>query len=271
MINWKIVAIFPVFAIIISILSGAIGGASFLDIVVRAVLWAIVFGGIGIGVNFLIERFFPELKGFMDEDSEKIVAKNSQEGGFEAFIPEDNPHELDEVKSSYSGVESEGLSKSRVSARTSDENDEGDIGELSDADGSESELGGGFMSTDETVGSTEESTGLDSDFSPGFGLDSEAGDISNNYHESGASMGNSGEKEAADEESSLVFDDDSIDKLPDSSSIEDSISGPIDDSSSNSTGSFSKPYKNTSVGEFEQDPHKTAKAIHTMMQRDKEG
>jgi hypothetical protein len=268
MINWKIVAIFPFFATVISILSGAIGGASFLDIILRALLWAVIFGGIGIGVSFLIERFFPELKGIMGGTGEPAGEKSRDEGGFEAFIPEDNPHELDEMKSNYAGSEeNEGR---RTGAGDSGEEDIGVLYEAEES-GQEDDFASFGESDGDSIGGYGNDSGGNTESGPDFGAVEDGPGVS----ESGENSANASKKsktpDTLDDETSLVFDTDGIDKLPDSLSSDDSLSLPQAESSFDSGGIFSKPYKGSNVSEFEQDPQKTAKAIHTMLQRDKEG
>ncbi len=269
MINWKIVVIFPLFAIIVSIFSGIAGGVSFLDLVLRAFLWGIVFGGIGLGVSFIIERFFPELKSAVERDNERVGQRASGEGSFEAFIPEENPHELEEMKTSYfdndegeGEVRDDGGEEMAASGHT--EEDE-DIGVLSD------------MEEGAKIGGKKRGAGIgnrDSEVESDYASEGGSGMQSMDESETEESPGTKSFEEPANtdmDDSGLVFDDDSIDKLPDSSGFEDSGSLSSSDSSFDSGGSFSKPYKNASVSEFEQDPYKTAKAIHTMIQRDKEG
>jgi hypothetical protein len=261
MINWKIVVIFPIFALVISILAGAIGGASFLDIFVRGIIWTIVFGGIGIGVSYLIERFFPELKDFSGDGISKTDVKTpGGESGFEAFIPEDNPHELEEMKNSYDTAGDDELGPQDDSNALPLDKDEDEIGVLTEAE--------------EPVAEGKDSDESEYYNNQGLGFDGEEPDTIADSKSGRGNKKSTNNKESDDEgfnDSELVFDDDGIDKLPDSVSFDDSLQAGSHDSSFESGGSFSKPYKNTSVGEFEQDPLKTARAIHTMMQKDKEG
>jgi len=61
MINWKIPMIFAGFGAAVSLLSGIIGGNPFGVILLRLILSALVCGGLGLGANFLVKKFLPEL------------------------------------------------------------------------------------------------------------------------------------------------------------------------------------------------------------------
>jgi hypothetical protein len=61
MINWKIPAGFAGFAALVSLLAGIIGGNPFGVILLRLFLSAVVGGGVGLGVNLIVNKFLPEL------------------------------------------------------------------------------------------------------------------------------------------------------------------------------------------------------------------
>ncbi len=61
MINWKIPAGFAGFAALVSLLAGIIGGNPFGVILLRLFLSAVVCGGVGLGVNLIVNKFLPEL------------------------------------------------------------------------------------------------------------------------------------------------------------------------------------------------------------------
>jgi hypothetical protein len=57
-----------IFAMLISVAMGMLFGVRLFDIILRAVIFAIVFFGLGFGLRFVINSFFPELL-FTDDDS----------------------------------------------------------------------------------------------------------------------------------------------------------------------------------------------------------
>ena len=61
MINWKIPVGFAGFGAAVSLLAGIIGGNPFGVILLRLILSAGVCGGLGLGVNLIVNRFLPEL------------------------------------------------------------------------------------------------------------------------------------------------------------------------------------------------------------------
>jgi hypothetical protein len=61
MINWKMLAGFAGFGAVVSLLAGVIGGNPFGVILLRLILSAGVCGGLGLGVNLIVNKFLPEL------------------------------------------------------------------------------------------------------------------------------------------------------------------------------------------------------------------
>jgi hypothetical protein len=61
MINWKIPVGFAGFGAVVSLLAGIIGGNPFGVILLRLILSAVVCGGLGVGVNLIVNKFLPEL------------------------------------------------------------------------------------------------------------------------------------------------------------------------------------------------------------------
>lgn len=61
MINWKIPVGFAGFAALVSLLAGIIGGNPFGVILLRLFLSAVVCGGLGLGVNIIVNKFLLEL------------------------------------------------------------------------------------------------------------------------------------------------------------------------------------------------------------------
>ncbi len=61
MINWKIPVGFAGFGAFVSLLAGIIGGNPFGVILLRLILSAGICGGLGLGVNLIVNKFLPEL------------------------------------------------------------------------------------------------------------------------------------------------------------------------------------------------------------------
>jgi hypothetical protein len=266
MINWKIVAVFPAFAVIISILAGGLGGAAIADIIVRTILWSILFAGIGIGVNYILNKYFPEILEIFESGESNIKEGTSEDKGFEAFIPEENPHELEEMK--YERTQDDGdFARKGYDTGVEQFNEESDdASELAEID----EQIPDFTSQSAGLEDIASDDGKDLDFDDAMESKKSYEDEPNEKTHQPAGMSAKDEKNSGDD-ASLVFDDDGLDRLPDFGIQDDSISGPSSETIFESESSFSKPYKNPKAQSFEQDPHKTAKAIHTMIQRDKEG
>lgn len=61
MVNWKVLAYFSAAGALISLIAGVAGGNRFGTILLRLFLSALVAGGIGLAVQYLLRRFLPEL------------------------------------------------------------------------------------------------------------------------------------------------------------------------------------------------------------------
>jgi len=266
MINWKIVAVFPAFAVMISILAGGLGGADIADIVIRTIIWGILFSGIGVGVNVILNKYFPEILDIFEADESRIKESSAGDKGFETYIPEENPHELEEMKyerSRNKGDYSRQKYSEGESAISEENEDASELSEIEDKFPDFSSKSSGVenkASEDEIENGLEESI---NGFKPIYDESNEEPDTSS---ETFKKIDNK-----SDDDSSLVFDEDGLDSLPEFGSSNESFSGASSDTPFESESSFSKPSKNPKAQGFEQDPHKTAKAIHTMIQRDKEG
>jgi hypothetical protein len=151
MINWKIPAGFAGFAALVSLLAGIIGGNPFGVILLRLFLSAVVGGGVGLGVNLIVNKFLPELSTnppipqtesgeevdiVIDEDiplaeeaeeqiepAEEVMAAEEKEeevpmdGGEEGEEPEEDVLALEEVDSEQETIPEEfvpGIAASQV-------------------------------------------------------------------------------------------------------------------------------------------------------------
>ena len=59
----KTVAIFAAAGLVLSLLVGLLAGNPFGAMIVRAILFAILFGGVGAGMQYVVRRYLPELAG----------------------------------------------------------------------------------------------------------------------------------------------------------------------------------------------------------------
>jgi hypothetical protein len=59
----RTVAIFAAAGLVLSLLVGLLAGNPFGVMIVRAILFAILFGGMGAGMQYMVRRFLPELAG----------------------------------------------------------------------------------------------------------------------------------------------------------------------------------------------------------------
>jgi hypothetical protein len=103
-------------AFIISIFLGILSGVGILHIIIRAFIFAIVFFGVGFGMRFLVDSFFPELLFTQGESS--LVSEDQDESGArisivldnkgEYAVPElyktDDPHEIGNIDDLIAGI-----------------------------------------------------------------------------------------------------------------------------------------------------------------------
>ena len=101
MINWKIPFGFAVFGTIVSLLAGIVGGIPFGVILLRSVVSLVVCGGLGLGVNLIVNKYLPEIS-----SSSPIPADAS---GEEVDIVIDEAISLAEVAGAEAGEEAESL------------------------------------------------------------------------------------------------------------------------------------------------------------------
>ena len=87
-IRWGIIA--AVFALLISVALGIVSNVRFFYILIRALIFAVVFFGLGFGLRFLLNNFFPELL-YSSEDS--ITQDNFNQSGSRINITVDSTGE----------------------------------------------------------------------------------------------------------------------------------------------------------------------------------
>jgi hypothetical protein len=244
MINTKIIAVLAGFAILISLLGGAIRSIPVGQLLLRTLIWGALFAGIGAGLGVVISKFLPELNQIISgENAEEKESK----GEFEAVIPEENPHDSLNQDSLFSDMRED----TQVEVNVKD-----------DESTPLEELG-----SEETSTTSEDMT----DEPPDETI------IKN--------MDNVPYIDAISEEEQVQkqpLDDniDNLDTLPEIDSFASSFTpfgnnneaiSELNDNSAGSTSMYSKPKTNMDLGGIVEDPLKTAKAIHTWIERDKEG
>lgn len=238
MINSKIIIVFTGFAVLVSLIAGGIRGVPILEIILRTLIWAIIFAAIGLGISVVVSSYFPELNQLLN--GENIVEKKDSVA-FEAIIPEENPHDLLSQDSMFSDLKEE----TDVDLGPRDESSE--LEELGSAESTAMGFTGEETIEDQPVETIENVASVPY-------ID----DIS-------------------EEEPSQEDDIDNLDTLPEIDSFASSFSPysdgvtPVDSSSTETKSMYTKPKTNLDVGGFIEDPLKTAKAIHTWIERDKEG
>jgi hypothetical protein len=233
MINSKVIVLFSGFAVLVSLIVGGISGVPFLDIILRTFLWAIIFAGIGLGISVVMNKFFPELGSLLNAES---GGEKNYSGEFEAVIPEENPHDSLTQDTMFSDF------KEETNVDLGPREESSDLEELGSAEDSSQETADG------------KDTGTIENVSSVPYID----DIQE-------------EKPPQDE------DIDNLDTLPEIDSFASSFTpfndgiAPADSGPSDTKSIYSKPKTNMDVHGFMEDPLKTAKAIHTWIERDKEG
>ncbi|MBN2532492.1 MAG: hypothetical protein JXB88_06345 [Spirochaetales bacterium] len=233
MINSKIIIGFAGFAVLVSLLAGAISGVPIVEVLLRTLLWAIIFAAIGLGISVVISRYFPDLSQLFNGEH---IEEKKYSGDFEAIIPEENPHDS--------------LSTDRMFTDFK-EDTEVDLGPQEES------------SSLEELGAAETSGDLAEETQPEEIIENVA---SVPYID-----------DISEETPSQEDDIDNLDTLPEIDSFATSFTpygegiSQVDDNSPETKSMYSKPKTNLDVHGFVEDPLKTAKAIHTWIERDKEG
>jgi hypothetical protein len=252
MINWKIVAIFAVFAAVIAIFSGVLGGVSFFEIIVRTIVWSIVFAGIGAVFNLVLNKYLPELLEITGSEKYSKTA----DGEFEAIIPEENPHVKGEKNGDDSGFYDDSDSAS---------DEESMVEELEEED-QHNEVTGEATADEDTY--EEESSEVLKETSADTSMEMGSLDSSDEMLD---------DDDDSDTETTVdePGETDELDVLPEIDSFASSFSHVGGDANSEEStfetrSTFGKSKIDSKVSDLIQDPSKTAKAIHTWIERDKD-
>jgi hypothetical protein len=188
-IKWGVAA--AIGAFLISVLMGLISGVDFFNLIMRALLFTAIFFGLGFGLRFLINSFFPELlmmddslagdsygkTGYEQPGSISITIDNTGEYAVpELYKSPNDPHEMGNIEDLIAGVfsnRSGGRSRPKAVAKGVDVNTEagynnGGIQELSVDIPEEIP----FLDDDTEENSTIDNTPMNKpDFTPSFGDD----------------------------------------------------------------------------------------------------
>jgi hypothetical protein len=117
--QWRYYAGAGLFAAVISLISGILGGNPFGVILLRMLLSALVLAGVALGVGILLRKFLPEL---MQEAAAGAAGDEKPEAVVDIVLPEENPHQ--ERAGMPEGASDEALDFAEV-----EEPDDADTGE----------------------------------------------------------------------------------------------------------------------------------------------
>jgi len=112
--NFKWGLILAICALCISIILGVIAGVGIIHIILRALIFSVVFFGIGFGLRFILDSFFPEILtaseeavSVLDESGEHVSITLDSMGEYavpELFNQQGNSEELGNVEDLVSGA-----------------------------------------------------------------------------------------------------------------------------------------------------------------------
>ena len=109
-INWKFVAATAIIAMAVSLLSGGLGGVPFGVLVIRAVIGALVFFVLAIGINLILGRYFPELWEDSSAESPETESLSETEGNapgdrVDIVLPAEHPEASENGEAAEPGGE----------------------------------------------------------------------------------------------------------------------------------------------------------------------
>ena len=125
-------------ALILSFVVGLLNGASFLNIIIRASIFGVVFFGFGFGVRVFIYTFFPEILTVMADDEEQdtlarpgsrvdITLDNANNFAMpEKYRDPDKPEEIGNIEDLAPGMLNNGSRKANASGAGIDQKQEDD-------------------------------------------------------------------------------------------------------------------------------------------------
>jgi hypothetical protein len=124
MINWRLLAGFAIAGGVISILAGLAGRNPFGTILLRMLVSAAIFSGLGLGLSFLLRRYFPDLlRGGPPR-------KQPEGNQVDIVIDEDLPLEPDSLLGPEPGADTAGADTARADTAGAEPGTEADAGSL---------------------------------------------------------------------------------------------------------------------------------------------
>lgn len=258
--NIKIIGACAIFAFVISLLSGIIGGVGFFTILIRALLGAVLFGILSGGIAMLLERMIPELFEAAGTEDTGNGEPEHAENGSNVDIT------LDEEAESYSpSPDSSGGMEAASSPAASETAAAGAEASTETAEGEAAQQSDSREEEDQFVEEVAENGGAESGDSASF-LPPDEGD-----------QGSEG-AEGFEEVDSLPDLEDFADSFEGvaASQEEGSSGGAASNSSAGSSGGLSNlgggaSSSSVDVNGDQHDPATVAKAVRTLMKKDQEG
>jgi len=216
--HWKLLAAASGGAFLLSFLAGLLGNVGIGTVFLRALIWAIIFGGLAFGIEHVLRNYLPEL--FVGSD------RSSPEGNaVDITLDDENPH--------VSAEEGEGAAKGYEQADTGSRSEE-DLDDFAeDAEDNGHPLPGEF-SEERSVGSASDGVDDENDVEDLEAV-SDGGEISDS-------------------------------ELPSFDSVESTFTSAETDDSERGAG-----LANVDVLGSEEDPEVVARAVRTLMNKDREG
>jgi hypothetical protein len=233
-------------AFILSLLIGAISGASFVLVLLRALFFAALFFGLGFGAHQLISRFLPELLGPLETENTEVDSGLGSR--IDLVVGDEGERPMAEVKDAAE----------RLRKRPTVENEEEEAEEIE-----------AFMPID---GVTQAAAATEAEKSDVAGLDQGTeGRYTQQRDAGGLALEGKGVEAALPP--GLIDD---VDVLPDLESMTDSFVSPLVEEATERSSGESFPSRPSSTsrsseigGDF--DPREMASAIQTILKRDQKG
>ena len=153
-INWKILIIFGGFAFFLSFLVGVISRVGFGIILLRGIISAVLFAGVGFVISILVKKFLPDLNPGGDNNKEEggtIDIVIEDEGEIVPRLADDEETDADMERDAVTGaIESSGASGEDLVALSEDEEETGSfIEEVEEVSGEGLARGSDDVSSDE--------------------------------------------------------------------------------------------------------------------------
>jgi hypothetical protein len=266
-IRWNVVGIAGGGAFFLSLLLGALSGSPFLSILLKAVIFGIVFALLGGGSAFLLERLVPQLTGGGADADEAQLRNVKKEGRVNIVINDENPlNEPDIEELSLDDPERAEGSESPA-GKTSARREDAVAGEVALERGSD---GLDDDSADESMGALESEDASGDLVDSLEGGEGDAQESMNERPEATQPRRTAAGMKGKD--AGLVDnkpESGDLDVLPDMSSFESSFS-PVTSGGTVSDSDSFESFGTDSLkrGNLNQDPDTYVKAVRTILKRD---